>query len=436
MIGKIVSGSLVFASVIAAVAVGSQLDTAEPTTASGSVISVTPARQDVACPGPLVTPAGGTGSDPELGGAATQVTRKTFLAGAVREVGEGSASDAVVGSAVERVGGGDISGLAALTCGVPDIDQWLIGGATSVGASARLVLANPSQASVEATVTIYGELGELETRVVPIGPDGQAELLLEGVVVDVALLAVHVTATGTGVVAALQDSRLEGFQPAGTEWVVPGAVAQELAIPGVGTQGVSGQTATVRLMAPSGATARLALSTPGGELLWEGVNQLELEAGVVVEVPVPTIDNATATISATQPVMAAAYMTRSRPATVGVAGDTAREARWIAAQAVGDDSESAVVTVGYDAFVAVYAPRRGTFTLTDEDGTEVASVQLTAGSSALVPIKASAGTQLTASGDYVWALLVENNAFISAMTPLRTTVEDLDVSVEQRRYVP
>jgi len=437
MIARGVARVVVFLAVVVALVWGASLPPAEEAAApSGTTVTVTPARQDSACTGELVTPAGGTGSDPELGGAARGVTRAMFLGGEARDVGGGKASDAVVGAQVERVGGGDISGLAALTCTAPRTDQWVVAGATTVGSSARMVLTNTSGASVEATVTAYGELGELESRTVAIGPDAQQEVLLEGVVVDVAALALHITATGTGVVAALQDSRLDGFQPAGTDWGTSSAVGTELAIPGVGTDGSADQTAVVRLVAPDGATARLGLSTPNGAQLWEGVASLDLEPGVVVELPVPAVDVGTITISSTSEVVASALVTRTRPATAGVEGDTTRETRWIPAQLASDDNERAAVAVGYDERAVVYAASAGTFTLVDGDGATVATASVKAGDTAVLPLDVAPGTVLTAEGAFAWTVLVDDGAYVTAVAPTRTTVDDLDVEVQQRRYVP
>lgn len=435
MIGRIVSGVAVVAAVVGALVVGGGLSAEQPTGVDATAFAVTPARQDIACPGPLVTPSGGTSSDPELGGTATDVSRSSYLTGTVRPVGVGTASDAVVGAIVERVGGGDISGLAALTCTSPVTDQWIVAGETTVGASARLVLTNPSNASVEATVTAYGELGDLEaSRVVAIGPGDQQEVLLEGAVVDVASLVVHVTATGTGVTAALQDSRLDGFQPYGTDWAVASTLGTDIAIPGVG--GGDATLTTVRLLSPEGATARLTLSTPDGAAAWEGVAALELEPGVAVEVRVPAVDVGTVTISANRPVVAAAITTRERPATAGVEGDTAQELRWIPSQPVEDDNERAAVTVGYTESVVVYSRTGGTFTLTDSAGVAVGSAEVSAGGTAVVPVEVAPGTVISASGDWAWTVLVSDVDFVSAMSPSRTTVDSQEFTVEQRPYAP
>jgi hypothetical protein len=46
------------------------------------------------------------------------------------------------------------------------------------------------------------------------------------------------------------------------------------------------------------------------------------------------------------------------------------------------------------------------------------------------------GTVLTATGPYAWAVLLADGDFLAAMSPVRTTIDDVDIEVEQRRYVP
>ena len=94
------------------------------------------------------------------------------------------------------------------------------------------------------------------------------------------------------------------------------------------------------------------------------------------------------------------------------------------------------MTVGYNEQVVVYAPRSGTFTLTDSNGTTVGTVQVKAGSTAVVPIAVAPGTVITASGGAAWTVLVRDGAFITALSPTRTTIDAQDVIVVQKRYVP
>jgi len=438
MIARALSGALVAAAVVAALAFTPWLPLDEPEPLAAASLSVTPARQDLGCAGPLVLPSGAVDSgDSELSGASTGVKRSVYTAGSHDAAGAGVTSDAAVAAQVERVGGGDLSSLAALTCTAPRTDQWLVGAATSVGASARLVLTNPSRSSVEATVVAYTSLGQLDSsRVVPLAPHDQAVVLLEGVAVEASALVVHVSANGTGVVAALQDSRLDGFQPAGTDWVVSGAdPAPSLIVPGVGTAGDENATVSLRLMSPSGAIAHLRLMTPEGAAVWEGVAALTLDPGVVVDVDVPAVDAGTALVEADGAVVAGALLTTTRAATTGVAGDVASEIAWVPAQDPTDETR-ALVTVGYSETLTVSAATAGTFALSDATGASVASVDLGSGETASIRLNVPPGTQLMATGPFAWAVVVRNGGYVTSVSPTRTTLDDLTIAVAQRRYVP
>jgi len=436
MMRRFVAAAVALGAVALGVIVGVGVAPSSAPDSTVQTVTVTPARQDVSCPGPLVTPGGGAGDDDELSGAPSGVTSATYTVGDNRRIGEGVASDGVVAAAVERVSAGDVAGLSALTCTAPLTDQWLVGANTTVGDSARLVLTNPSPAAVEATVTLFGTLGQLESeRVVPIGPQDQAELLLEGVEVNVAALVVRVTSTGNGVTAAIQHSRLDGFQPAGTDWVVAGAGARDsLVVPGVGTGEADG--AVVRLMAPEGATAHLALAAPEGAAEWDGVAALELEPGVAIEVPIPAIADGAVTITADAPVVAGVVVTRVRQSTIGVEGATAEELRWIPAQAPEESSARAILSVGFSQRISVYSATGGTFTLTDGAGATLATAHVDAGATASIPVTAAPGAMLSAEGAFAWTVLVADNAFITAMAPARTTIDDVEVAVRQQPYVP
>lgn len=438
MIARIVTGVLAVAVVVCALVLAPDVPVAEPASPQPMPFDVTPARQDVGCPGPLALPSGTVESgDPGLSGASTEVTRSVYTSGSRDEAGAGVTSDAAVAAQIERVGGGDLSSLAAMTCSPPRTDQWLVGGATSVGASARLVLTNPSRAAVEATVVAYSSLGKVDsTRVVPLAPHDQAVVFLEGIAIEVSSLAVHVTATGTGVVAAIQDSRLDGFQPAGTDWVVAGAEpTTSLVVPGVGTAGDPNATVMLRLMSPEGATAHLGLITPDGAAVWEGVAALRLDAGVVVDVSVPAVDVGTAVIEADGPIVAGAELTVTRPATTGIQGDIASDVAWVPGQAATDQTRS-IVAVGYDETLTMYAAAAGTFTLTDGSGATVARVELSAGQTASIGLDEPAGTELTATGPFAWTAVVRDGAFLTSVSPTRTTFDQVTIAVTQRRYVP
>ena len=74
--------------------------------------------------------------------------------------------------------------------------------------------------------------------------------------------------------------------------------------------------------------------------------------------------------------------------------------------------------------------------LYDRTGKTVGSAQLTAGSTAVIPLSVAPGTVLAASGPFAWAVLVADGDYLAAMGPTRTTIDPLQITVEQRPYVP
>ncbi|WP_156160622.1 DUF5719 family protein [Demequina soli] len=435
MIRRLVVLGAAAAAIVAVVASG-RIPVDPPVDAAPYAGEVTPAVQPLACPGPVEVPVGEIDAgDPDLGSGSSDKTYQALGDGR-SDAGAGFLARADAAASVERIGSGDVAGLAAATCLAPVRDQWLVGGSTSLGSSARLVLTNPTDASTEATVTFYGALGPLEERsVVSIAPGGQQDLLLEGTVAEVPALVVRVSATGAGVVAHLQDSRLDGFQPAGTDWVGRGAApATALVVPGVGAG--ADATTTLRLMAPEGATADLTLVGDDGPVDWGGVSSLQLDPGVVTEVEVPQIDSGAIEIHADAPVVAAAMRSVPRPVTDGPAGAVERDLAWMPAQAVDGAEARSVVATDHVVAVTVHTASGGRFTLTDASGAVVAQQAMAAHTTATLPVAVAAGTVLTAEGRFAWSLELEDDpGFVATLVPRATGVETATVEVGQVPYV-
>ncbi|WP_296667671.1 DUF5719 family protein [Demequina sp.] len=430
---------LVLAAAIAAVAAvvaSGRIEATAPAAPAVYVAEVIPAAQPLACPGPVIIPVGAIESgDPTLDSGSDERAYQPLGADPAA-AGEGYLVRAEVGASIERVGSGDIAGLAATACAAPVHDQWLVGGSTSLGSSSRLVLTNPTDTSSEVTVTYYGPLGPIEERsVVSVAAGGQEDLLVEGVVAEVPALVLHVVATGAGVSAHLQDSRLAGFQAAGTDWVAAGAEpGARLVVPGIGTAGDA--TATLRIMAPEGATADLSLVGDDGVVAWGGVSSLALEPGVVTEVAVPAIASGAVDISADGPVVAAAMTRVPRAVVDGPQDALAYDLAWTAAQDVSDGMARTVLATDHVSAVAVQADAAGLFELTDADGAVVASRQLAAGATATIPLEVRAGTELTAAGLFAWTLqAADAPGFVATIAPRRTALEPLQVLVGQTPYV-
>ncbi|WP_454084882.1 DUF5719 family protein [Georgenia sp. Marseille-Q6866] len=225
----------------------------------------------------------------------------------------------VAGTSVAVTESGDLRGLAATSCQSPSTSAWLVGGSTQPGDSAQLVLSNVGQTPASVTLSGWGSTGALDlstagTVLVPAG--GQRIVLLEALAAD-PRVAVHVAATGGEVTALVQDSRLRGLVPAGTDLVAPSlAPAESVVVPGIFLGQSSGEeddAPAVRVVNPGEETATVTLEllgTDGPEAV-PGAEELVLDPGAVVDVSLTGMPGGpwSAVVSADKPVTAAAVTT-------------------------------------------------------------------------------------------------------------------------------
>ncbi|MDT0164712.1 DUF5719 family protein [Actinotalea sp. AC32] len=268
-----------------------------------------------------VGPLGGSATGLDVAEDAGEATLEDVDGGSVLEV---VPEDVVVAAGVvtASVGSGDLRGITAAGCVRPAAEQWLVGGGTSVGSSARLVLQNPGRTAASVEVDLWGPAGPVELAGAPefLVPAGSERVvLLEGVAADQRRVVVRVTASGGLVGAYVQDSELRGLVPAGVDHVVPGAApSTRQVVPGIdvpATEVEGADPALLRLLAPgTGTTARISLVGPEGVVQLPGAEEVRLEAGTVLDVPLGGLAEGgyTAVVEADEPVVAAAMVTRGR----------------------------------------------------------------------------------------------------------------------------
>ena len=468
MIRRIVIAAGSVALVVASAIVTATV--ASPALDSPAALSfqIEPPAPVVACPGPQTVPVGDVGAGGDLASEPTVRTFDVRGPAVTRAVGLGWGADDAIAVQMERIADGDIEGWAALTCAQPSFDQWLVGGATTLGSSARLVLSNPSAAPTEVTVTIYGPLGaQVDQLLVPVAPGGAVQRLVEGVAAEVSAMVVRVEATGPGVVAALQDSRLEGFQPAGTAWVGASAPATDMAIPlvnadaqpvgGVDAAGDQGagaatQTATpadpassaldvpatavtVRLMAPDGATVDLSLVSSQGIESWSVGHPIALEPGVVTDVDVPTDALGAIEVRSDAPVVAAARTVVARAPQEGLTGDIAYDHTWVPAMDVRTSTTLTAVVPSDGARLAVYSPYAKRVEVLNDSDEVVGSADLTARTVQWVPISAAPGSRVHVEGVFAWAfVMTSDDGYIASVAPVDITSSSLTAVVVPGTY--
>lgn len=445
MIGRIVATLAAVAAVVAPLALLGQRP-AEVPSQETATFDVLPAELPVACPGQERLPIGDdAATEGDFASGSTDVKHGIYTAGsAVPEpAGSGYLASADVGTEVERIGTGDIAGLAAVTCLTPREDSWLVGGATTTGASSRLVLTNPTDASSDVMVTLYGPDGPVdEPQRLAVGARSQESVLLEGVADGLPSMAVHVEATGSGVTATLQDSRLDGFLPAGSDWIAAAeGPATRLVMPGVGPslpeEGAG--PVVVRLFSEAGARVNLSYVVDGEPVAWPAGTGVAVGAGEALDVEVPAGGMGTILVDANAPVLAAAQTRVVRDLEDGLEGDRAWDFAWTAGQQYRETESRVAVAGGYTATLVVYADAAGTYRLLDESGRTVARGSVAEAGTSTAELATATGRTLTmeSSVPITWAIrLTDEPGFITVLTPADVTILPVPVDLLQGVYVP
>jgi len=222
---------------------------------------------------------------------------------------------------------GDLRALVATTCGVPEAESWLVGGATGDGERLRLLLANPAATAAVVDVDVHGPTGRVrapsgEGVVVPAG--GEVPIFIDALAPGLKQVAVHVTTRSGRVRATLHDSRLRGLDPGGADDVPVGAApAKRQVIPGVSLVDGFGRTAedptaagstAVRVAVPGAeeAVVRVRLMDASGAVELPRASVVNVPAGGVADVPVAGVDSGTYTaiVESDVPVVAGALVGR------------------------------------------------------------------------------------------------------------------------------
>lgn len=337
-------------------------------------------------------------------------------------------SPLVAAASVSVVTDGDARGLAAASCRAPSSEDWIVGGATSVGSTATLVLTNPGLTVAQVDLEVFGPTGRVDVTTTQhvVAPGATRLVDLGGTAADQAALVVHLRATGGQVTAHVQDTAVRGFTPAGTDLVVPGAApATRQTVTAVVTPASdvgAADAPLLRLLAPQDdATARVALLGEDGPVELPGAQRVPLTGGEVTDVPLGGLPGGvyTVVVDADVPVVAGAVAS-----VVGEEGELDDEPRveraWSAATPTGTHGLVAVPrgtrarivvgAVGRDASDAREAS--ATLRVLGRDGTVLSEhdVRVDAGTTGSWRVdelsRGAAGVELEPAGDVplVWGV--------------------------------
>jgi hypothetical protein len=214
------------------------------------VVQPAESRQQRVCPGPLLTLADDAAAATTASsiGEADVVARadpddaeitETSLAApgnpradrdgtpVVLEVEPGTVDAGMIAGAQSQTAETEtIAGFAAAACAEATAESWLVAGATTIGRTSLVLLANPTDVAATVDVRVIGETGAVEAGsalgiIVPGG--SQRVVSLAGLAPNLTSPVVHVTSTGGTIAATLEQSAVDGLAPAGVEFT--GAVA-------------------------------------------------------------------------------------------------------------------------------------------------------------------------------------------------------------------
>jgi hypothetical protein len=269
--------------------------------------------------GPLATRLGGTAlagaGDIRVLARAGDPRGPLRLTPSTSSAGDGAGAKRLAAVQVTLARTGDLRGVAAGQCGAATADAWLVGGATTPGRRARLLLANPTPAPAVVDVRLAGPEGPVDVpsgRGLVVAPGRVRALLLDAAAPGLGQFAVHVVARSGRVTPLLHDSWLRGAVPAGTDDVLPSAApARHVVVPGVVV--LPGGPARLRVAATGSddAVVRYHLVGAAGDVQPPGPGVLTVPAGGAADVSLRWVRPGAyaVVLDADAPVVAAASLT-------------------------------------------------------------------------------------------------------------------------------
>lgn len=313
----------------------------------------------LSCPGSLYKAGGANGTT--LGdfahvGTASYSSQFNSNAGATLESGDGVFKVAQAGSTVDQgsvllnasqyqnVSGATLSGLAATNCQLPSNDLWLLGGDTTTGREALLVLRNTSEVDSTVTLEIFSEAGSVEAQ----GLNGIAVVAgkstvipLSGVVPKTKSFMTHVTSKGGAITAWIQQRTVRGLSAGGVDYISPSpAFENNQVIPGIFVRGAKiankllqadanyqDLVPVVRVFVPGKDQATVTVQVTGSNSKTFGTVVREtVKPGTVMDIEIPGLEDGdyVAMVSADVEIQSAVRLSR-------ITSSTAPDFTWIPA---------------------------------------------------------------------------------------------------------
>ncbi|HXW45259.1 MAG TPA: DUF5719 family protein [Streptosporangiaceae bacterium] len=298
------------------------------------------------------------------------------------------------GLAVEQT---DAAGLVTAQCGHPGTSFWFLGPGQATAGNIDLYLMNTSSAPADAQLTLVTDitkggplLGNADSGI-SVAPHSMVVQSLTSLVQSSKVVALHVTTSVGQVVAAVRETSSNSDD--GSWLPVSPAPASTLVIPGLPSEP---GTPELYLAVPGSGTAQVKVTavTSKGSYQPTGGTDIDLLGGTAAEIPLPSLAGVTGavSISASSPVEAAMIVSGGAAGTQGALAAAAGpvQEQGVIADSPAGSAGSADLVLSAPAKAASVEITVGTASL-PASGQAGTVVQVGAGSSVVVPIKAPAG---------------------------------------------
>jgi len=144
----------------------------------------------------------------------------------------------------------NFSGLLAASCEQPAAEHWFVGGDTTVGREALMVVVNPSQVDAQIDIAAFSNGGQVKVDGLAglSVPAGRTLIVpLASSLVNQATLTLRLTASGGAVAAWIQQRVVRGTIPGGSDFIAPSTeLAKSLVIPGLMLRGTADAAAIIK----------------------------------------------------------------------------------------------------------------------------------------------------------------------------------------------
>ena len=355
-------------------------------------------------------------------------TRKSFLLTAHNPDAAATQGSALMtANQLQVLAAPSVNGLIGSTCQRPGSDLWIVGGDTSTGREALLILSNSTKVDSTVELQILSSNGFASVpglSAISVPARQSVVVPINGLLPKASTFAVHVSARGGALAAWIQQKAVRGLRSSGVDLIPPTSDAsKELVIPGFLVRGSeysasliakSGQysdLANVLRVSNAGSKPAtiLAKITGSNSMTFGTVIQATVPAKSTVDLPINGVEDGDYAIfvSSDQPVRAGAKLNRS-----SATGTPKTDFAWLPAVEPSEGDRFMAVPADGISKLALTNPTSSSITVRIND----AAGAITLAPGALASIRVSSPyVKVASSGKVAATLVVDINSSIAAM---------------------